>query len=41
MSRVTSLLLPLLLAVLAMELGACATKRPVKDTEEASDRPTV
>ncbi len=40
MSRVISPLL-LLLAVLALGLVACATDRPVTDTEEVSDGPTV
>ena len=40
MSRFTSRLL-LLLLVLALGLAACATDRPVKDTEEVSDGPKV
>ena len=39
--RVTRLLDLLLLAVLAIGLSACATSRPVKDTETTSDGPTV
>ena len=39
--RVTRLFDLLLVAVLAIALSACATSRPVKDTETTSDGPTV
>ena len=41
MSRVTSLLLALLLPILSLGLSACATDGPVQETKETSDGPTV
>ena len=41
MSRFTSLLFALLLPILALGLSACATDRPVQETKETSDGPTV
>ena len=41
MSRVTSLLCCSCLRSSHWGLSACATDRPVKDTEEVSDGPTV
>lgn len=41
MSRVTSLLLALLLPILAFKLSARATDPSVQDRQEVSDGPTV
>ena len=41
MSRFTSLLIALLLPILALGLSGCATDRPVQETKESSDGPTV